>query len=322
MIGALALGCACGPTDPQVLKAVATLQGTLERPPGVLGDAWLFLSSPTQGPLGEPAVPIAATAVSAGQLERSSRYVFGEVRANPYRLFGVLDVDQDLRVDVDVLAQPTAGDRVGAGVELNLQPGRPVELDYAFPTLVTTEPPAFRVENATDTTFALDATQGGLTTLNLVAAPLGRFDPSRHGFPVGLVDEDGDGLPDDRDGDRVPDLTLQALLRWRPAPGQHPAGTDVVVPLLIDPTSLLTTLQGNVRLTLLLERLSVTVVPQAQEVVRRAGRREFRSFGAPPAGDYELVVLTGTGQFWRMPNQLAPTEETQRLRLRFDRAAR
>jgi hypothetical protein len=311
----------CGVTDPQTLRATTLLQGALSRPAGVTGDAWLFLYRPTEGPPAEPALPIAVTAVSAAGLERTGRYVFGEVGANPYRLFGLLDVDQDFRGDVDVLAQPSAGDRIGAGVELDLQPGRPVEQDYALETLVTDEPPAFRVENATGNTFALDATSAvALTTLTLVADPLGRFEPSKTGFSVGLVDDDRDGLPDDRDGDRVPDLTVTALLRWLPRPGQHRAGTDVIVPLLLNPAPFLARLEGNVRLRLVVDRLSLSVLPQAQEVLRRQGRREVRPFGPPPVGDYELVLLSGTGQFWRLPNQLGPTEASQALRFRFDRA--
>ncbi|MDX2014768.1 MAG: hypothetical protein SFW67_31510 [Myxococcaceae bacterium] len=311
----------CGVSDPQTLRPTATLHGAVSRPAGVTGDAWFFLYRPLEGLPAEPAVPIAVTAVSADQLERTGRYVFGEVRANPYRLFGLLDVDQDFRGDVDVLAQPTAGDRVGAGVELNLQPGRPAELDYRVDALVATEPPAFRVENATGNTFALDATDGvALTTLTLAADPLDRFEPSKSGFPVGLVDEDGDGVADDRDGDRVPDLTLTALLRWLPRPGQHRDGTDVVVPLVLNPAPFLSRLEGNVRLRLLVDRLSLTVLPQAQEVLRRQGRRELRPFGPPPVGDYELVLLGGTGQFWRVPNQLGDRVASQALRFRFDRA--
>ena len=310
----------CGVTDPQTLRASAVVQGTFARPPGVTGDGWLFLYRPFEGPPAEPAVPVAVTAVSAGQLERSGRFVFGEVGSNPYRLVGLLDVDQDFRADVDVLAQVTAGDRVGPALEFDLQPGRPLEVAYAAETVVTTEPPAFRVENATSDTFSLDATEGvSLTVVNLVADPLGRFDPAKRGFPVGLVDDDGDGLPDDRDGDRVPDLTLTALLRWLPRPGQHRAGTDVVVPLVLDPSTLLSRLEGNVRLRLLVDRLSFTVVPQAQEVLRRQGRREVRPFGPPPRGDYELVVLAGAGQFWRLPNQLRDAHPSQAVRFRFER---
>jgi hypothetical protein len=312
---------ACGVTDPQTLRATAVVQGAVIRPEGVSGDAWLFLYRPSEGPPGEPSFPVSVTGVSASQLERSGRYVFGEVAANPWRLWGFLDVDQDFRGDVDVLAQPTAGDRTSEAVEFELQPGRPLEREVAFTAQVTTEPPAFRVENATGNVFGLDATEGvGLTTITLVADDLGRFAATSTGFPIGLVDEDADGFPDDRDGDRVPDLTFTAFLRWLPRPGQHPSGTDVVVPMLLNPAPFLARLEGNVRLRLLVDRLSLTVLPQAQEVLRRQGRRELRAFGGAPVGDYELLVLSGGGQYWRMPNQLAGEAASQGLRFRFDRA--
>jgi hypothetical protein len=38
-------------------------------------------------------------------------------------------------------------------------------------------------------------------------------------------------------------------------------------------------------------------------------------------GEYELIVLTGTGQFWRLPNQLGPELTSQAVRFRFERAA-
>lgn len=313
---------ACGPTDPQTLRPVATVQGALVTPPGVSGDAWLFLYRPTEGPPAEPALPVFVSAVSGAQLSRSGRYVFGEVSANPWRLWGFLDVDGDFRGDVDVLAQPSAGDRAGEGVEFNLQPGRPLELDYTTSTLVDFEPPAFRVENATAEVFTLDTAAGVmLTTVNLVADPLSRFAPAKTGFSIGLVDVDGDGRPDDLDGDRVPDLTFTAFLRWLPRPGQHPAESDVIVPLVLNPAPFLSNLNGNVRLRLLVDRLSLTVLPQAQEVLRKTGRRELRTFGPPPVGEYELIVLTGTGQFWRLPNQLGPSHPSQAVRFRYERAA-
>lgn len=313
---ALALFCACGVTDPQVLRSSATVRGAVSVPDGLSGDAWLFLYAPGRGLPNEPAVPEAVTAVSANRL--SSGYVFGEVAANPYRLFGILDIGQDFRADIDVLAQPTRGDRVGQGVEFNLQPGRPLELDCQVSARVERDPPAFRVENVDGPVVALDATQAGPTVLNVVADSVGQF--SSAGFPIGLVDEDGDGTPDDRDGDRVPDLSLLFFLRWLPAPGQNPSGEDIVVPLVPNPAPLLSSLGGDVRARLMVDRLTLVVVPQAQVLEVRGSRRTLRAFGAPGTGEYELVVLSGDGQFWRLPNQLGPTIESQAVRFRFERA--
>ncbi len=316
------LCCACGVTDPQTLRPVAQVEGALSVPEGLTGDAWLFLYRPTEGPPGEPAFPVFVTGVSAQRLGSTGRYLFGEVAANPWRLWGFFDVDQNFRADVDVLAQPTAGDRTGQGVEFNLQPGRPHVLDYAIAERVPFEPPAFHVENVDGNTFPLDATDGvALTTLNLVADALGRFDSAKTGFVIGLRDDDGDGRSDDVDGDRVPDLTFTALLRWLPRPGQHQEDSDVVVPLVLNPAPFLSQLGGDVRQRLLIDRLSLTVLPQAQEVLRRNGRRELRTFGRPPVGEYELIVLGGNGQFWRLPNQLGPSVQSQALRFRFERAA-
>lgn len=308
----------CGPLDPERLRASAIVQGAIVRPDGVTGDAWVFLYAPSAGPPAEPAQPLVATAVSAAQLERTSRYVFGEVRANPYRLWGFIDVDQDFRGDVDVLAQPTAGDRTSVGLELNVQPGRPLEVDVEASALVEFEPPACRVETDPEL-VPLDGTAAGPAAFTLVADRLGRFD-ERQGFPVGLVDEDGDGRPDDRDGDRVPDLSLLTVLRWLPRAGENAEGGDVVVPLIVNPAPLLSNLGDDVGRVLLLDRLTVFVAPRAQRVTRVAGRRVLEDFGPPPDGEYELLVVAGTGQFWRLPNQLAGAVDGQGVRFRFERA--
>lgn len=288
-------------------------------PDGVGGDAWLFLYEPGSGPPSEPGLPVYVTAVGAARLEATHRYVFGEVQANPWRLWGFLDVDQSFRGEIDVLAQPTAGDRLADAQELNLQPRERSEANVSFGGLVRFDPPAFRVENASSEVFGLDAEGITPSLLSLVADPLGRLEPTKTGFSIGLLDVDGDGRPDDLDGDRVPDLSLTAFLRWLPKPGQHPDGTDVVVPLVLNPAPLLAQLSGDVRTRLLVDRLSFTVVPQAQELLRKPGRRELRLFGPAPVGDYELIVLQGGGQFWRIPNGLGPQLPSQALRFRFER---
>lgn len=314
--------CACEPTEPWPSTTRGPVTGAFQTPGGVGGDAWLFLFRPGEGPPGTPTTPRFATAVSAARLERDPRFVFPEVPAGSYRAWGFLDVDSDFDPEVDVLAQPGAGDRVGVGVEVEVQPGRGARFDYRADALVPFEPPAFRLEGVGDD-VRLDDLPSSLTPLTLVAEPLERFDPARLGFPLGLVDADGDGRPDDADGDGVPDLSLQLFLRWLPLPGQLPEGVDVIVPLAFDPTPALRQLDGTLGLTVVMSRLQTWVLPLAERVTTGAdGQQQLEPLDAPPPGAWEVVALAGSGQYWRLPNALGDRWPSQRTRLRFDRGGR
>ncbi len=308
-------------TEGENLSKLAPLEAGVTVPQGLGGNAWAFLYSPGEGPPGTPAVPLYASAVSAGRLPTDPRAVFAPVAPNPYRLWGLLDVDLNFDPTVDVLAQPGAGDRVGQGVELNLQPGKTAQAQLDLSQLVLWEPPAFHLEGVTGD-LQLDANPNAILTLTLTADDLGRFDPKRGGFHLGLADANHDGKPDDANGDGIPDLNLTAVLRLKPLPGQLPADTQLVVPLAIDPTPFLSQLNGDVSLTVAADRLQAVVIAQAEELIQPPGKaQQIKPVGPPLPGDYELVLLVAGGQFWRLPNQLGASVASQAVRLHFDRAA-
>lgn len=291
------------PTEPDPLSRRGAITGPITTTGQ--GDAWVFLYRPGEGPPGAPAAPQFLSAVSAKRLETDPRYVIADVAPNAWRLFGLLDVDGDFDGTVDVLSQPTAGDRVSEPVEFHSQPGRGAVVPLALDRVVFTEPPAFSLEGEADQDVLLDPALDALKVLTLVADPVGRFEPQKVGFTFGLLDEDGDLRPDDADGDGTPDLSLRLFLRWLPRPGQVPPGTTVIVPLVFDPSPFLRTLEGRLDTTVTAKRLQVVMVPQATALgAAPDGGGEPRPFGAPPAGDYELVALAAGGQFWRLPNQL------------------
>ncbi len=318
LAGALLVLAACGvPSENPPLTKIATVEGQVLPPPGVGGAAWLFLYRPADV---QPAVPQFITAVSAQRLGQNPHYVFGEVRPNPWQLFGLLDVNGNFDPNVDVLSQATAGDRVGDGLQVNVQPGRGLTVDYEVRTLVRWEPPAFHLQGATGD-VSLDLTSA-MTPLTLVADSVGRFDVNKSGFHVSLVDANRDGQPDLGADGVTPSLSLSVLLRWHPRPGQAPAGTNVVVPLTFNPAPFLSALSGRLGTDLAVETIQVFPVPTAQEItVDRAGVQHTATYGNPPFGDYELVVITTGGQFWRLPNQLGDSVPSQAVRLHFDRAA-
>jgi hypothetical protein len=239
------------------------------------------------------------------------------VAPNPWRFVALLDVNRNFDPTVDVLAQAGAGDRLGRGVPVEVQPGRGARIEASLDVLVTTEPPAFRLEGV-ERDLSLEPSLEAQTPLTLIADPLGRLDPTRTAFSLGLVDADGDGRPDDVDGDGTPDLSLQLFLRWIPLPGQAEPGVTVIVPLVFDPSPFLRTLEGRLGVRVTAHRLQGFIVPQALVL----GPDGPRPFGPPPRGDYELVALTAEGQYWRIPNALAGQAPGQGVRLRIDRSAR
>lgn len=318
-----ALAACTTPTETPPLPRNAQVDGQVVTPAGVSGDAWLFLYKPGEGPPGRPAVPVFTTAVSAPRLATDAHYVFGDVRPNPWRLWGFLDVDGNFDPQIDVLAQPGAGDRVGKGVDLNVQPGRGASAEYPISTLVESEPPAFVIQGVVANEVIIDPSPMNPSPITMLSDTLaGRLDPARTAFTIGLVDADGDLRPDDVDGDMVPDLSLQLFLRWLPRPGQAPPGANIIVPLVIDPSPFLLVLQGRLDTVVTVKELQAFVVPTAQELgVDEHGQQTITPFGPMPVGDYELVVLVAGGQYWRMPNQLGPALSTQAVRLHVDRAA-
>ncbi len=291
---------------------------------GAAGDAWLFLYKPGEGFPGAPAAPKYVSAVGAARRRSGDHaFVFAQVSPNPYRLWGFVDVDSNFDPGFDVLAQPGAGDRIGQGVELNLQPGRTHEEALVLNSLVEHEPPAFRLEGVAGDDVVLDAQPNSTTALTLLADTIGkRFDAKKIGFPIGLVDLDKDGQPDDLNRDAVPDLSLQLFLRLVPQGGQVKAGATVVVPVLINPAPFLTALNGSLTAVVVVDRIQGYVLPQAQEIVSSPGKPStITPLGQPPPGQYELVALTGQGQYWRMPNGLKGALPEQGVRFHFDRVA-
>ncbi len=312
-------GCRGVDEEPELSKP-ARLHGVVD---GFDGDVWLFLYPPGQGFPGAPAVPKYASVASAlRRLEGDHSYVFAQVGPNPYRLWALLDVDGNFDPQIDVLAQPGAADRTSGGVELNLQPGRSHLETVKFDSLVLREPPGFRLEGVGED-VVLDAQPNATTALTLLADDIGkRLDPRKIGFPIGLVDADKDGRPDDANKDSVPDLSLQLLLRFVPRPGQVKVGATVVVPVILNPAPFLSALNGSVTAVVVVDRIQGYVVPQAQEVVSRVGKPDvITPLGQPPAGEYELVALTSTGQYWRIPNGLKGVLPEQGVRFHFDRVA-
>ncbi|MBI3181670.1 MAG: hypothetical protein HYZ28_05970 [Myxococcales bacterium] len=251
-----------------------------------------------------------------------------------------------------VTAEPNAGDVGGAAVDPLTKEARVVEIasgaDGALSaaagvTVVFTDAatlpdrPAFSVSPPSITLSAAT----GPAKLELSAMPIdgGVVHQGAPSFLVRFADEDGDGVPDDRDRDGVPELWPKVVLRKLAGPPNllvdendldrngvlDESGADyehldaagkmlapdgrpdlVVLAAGLDPTELLPLLDegGRPKMTPVpVSKLEVVVKPVALDLSDAAAPARL---AALPSGQYAVVLIQYTGQTWRVPNELAP----------------
>jgi hypothetical protein len=311
------------------------VEGRVELAGPARGNAYLFLFAPDEAPPENRGEPRYVAAVPEVRLAAGdARFRFSEVGPDVYRLWGFLDANGDADLTVDVLAQPGAGDWVPeSSVELNAQPGQVLPADLVLPRRVRRPLPSFQVVEQGD---------GGVVSLTDSATAIVSFTVKSEGFGVlrgdeprffvRLADANGDGTPDDVNGDGVVDLWPQFFLNFVPKPGQsvpldsrgRPA--RVIVPLLPNATPFLTSLQGDVGQEVAAELLQLFVIPLAQAITEEPGRgRVVTTLGAVPVGEYELWAVNEEGGFWFVPNDLGRRSgeplPSQALRFRVVHAA-
>ncbi|MFO0729078.1 MAG: hypothetical protein U1E65_35185 [Myxococcota bacterium] len=239
------------------------------------------------------------------------------VAEGDYQIRAFLDADDDFNPLSDLLSQPTAGDVGGAYVDSSTRQYQTLHVDKDKATehdilviLAQTMPlerPAFAITSSTgavDLNPSYRVPFSAPAAMHLVAHPLNReqvrMSPERSGFLITYADDDGDGRPDDANGDHLPDLYPKVLLRQRGTP----EGTTVVVPLIISPLPFVDALAAH--------GSSVTpsldlIVPPVAVSITAAGRTILPSI---PAGDYDTVVIESTGQTWQIPNDIDTAQPT------------
>ncbi|HZI05499.1 MAG TPA: hypothetical protein VEZ71_15815 [Archangium sp.] len=225
---------------------------------------------------------------------------------------------------------------VAAGPDGALQAATGVIVSFSDSSTVPTERPAFRVEGGS----RFDPSAG---TKRLDLLPLriqeGVVSAGHAGLVVRCVDDNGDGVPDDANGDRVPDLWPRVLVRkltgWPglteaqkladendldrdgilDAVGVDYPRADGTSDGLPDQVVLAAGLAPDPALMdALLERdespcvevvpsLGVLVQPLALDVRDPARRQPLKSV---PSGRYAITLVQFTGQTWRVPNELSP----------------
>ncbi|MGZ3459479.1 MAG: hypothetical protein ACXU86_13365 [Archangium sp.] len=310
-------GCAVPPSSEP--RREARVEGHVALSGPAVGNAYLFLFAPDEAPPAQRGAPRYVAAVSEVRLAAGdTRFGFSGVGPDVYRLWGFLDANGDADLGVDVLAQPGAGDWVPeSSVELNVQPGQTLPVDLALPRRVRHPLPAFQVvEQGEEGVMNLTDSATAIVSFTVRSEGFGLLGGDAPRFFVRLVDSNGDGTPDDVNGDGVVDVWPQFFLRFVPKPGQtvpldsrgRPA--QVVVPLLPNVTPYLGTLQGDPSKEVAVESLQLLVVPFAQAITEEPGRgRVVTTLGAIPVGEYELWAVNDEGGFWFVPNDLGRRTE-------------
>jgi hypothetical protein len=112
-------------------------------------------------------------------------------------------------------------------------------------------------------------------------------------------------------------------MRWVPRPGQGAPNTEVLLPMVFNPAPFLAELAGDLTRRLVVNRLQFGVLSQGQKITTaQNGKVTTELLTSAPVGEYQLVLYTRTGQYWRIPNDLGPGRPPQAVSFHVDRNGR
>ncbi|MCO4770711.1 MAG: hypothetical protein KDA24_11835 [Deltaproteobacteria bacterium] len=326
------------PLPPRTLVAgtVSTGDGTEPGGPVVLTAFDCAAPPPPEG-TGSP-VDLATINPSAF-VDGVATFAFGEVAAESCLIItGYIDVDRTFAALYSISQLPTDSDIQLTAEIVNVGPAdengmvAPVT-DVAVEVLgeVVLEPPAFTVvgPDAGPVVMTRSATVGATDTvlMTLVASPhtSPMLETAESFFTFEFApDADGNGLPDDFNGDGVPDVLWPRVLVLKGDPAD-PEGLDTVDPPVVLPGIVLpldTTNAGNLSTNLalqsaiegvgfpggigLFDSLTVAVPGLVVTDLATATTAPIESValsGVEVDGDYTVLVMNATGQTWQVPNE-------------------
>jgi hypothetical protein len=313
-----------------------------------------------------PAAQLFGQAAPSSSGPFTAPFTFSLVAPGRYLLRGFIDADTcatgsqpchtpDFLPWYGVTSEPNAGDvggaavedpftrvprvvEVAAGPDGALQAVTGVTVSFSDLLTVPVDRPAFQVVGDA----RLDpAATSKLLELRPLQLREGAVDQRPPGMVVRYVDNDGNGMPDDANGDGQPDLWPRVLVRkLTDAPGltgtqrladendldrngildaegvdyTHGDGTSdglpdqvVLAAALVPDASLqdaLTRSDGTPRMeAVVVPSLRVAVRPLALDVRDPSHPVALRSV---PSGRYAVTLVQFTGQTWRVPNELSP----------------
>lgn len=234
----------------------------------------------------------------------TSPFTMPTVPEGSYQIRAFVDSDEDFHPTIDLLAQTTAGD-VGGGY-VDVATGKFLEITVKTDEItshitvsvgrtIPVERPVFA--HSSTTTFKVPFATPQPLLLDTHALSRGRIDAKIecNKFLISYADLDEDGVPDDANGDHLPDLFPQVLFRLEKTESQT---RDIIIPGIIDPLPYKDVL--SVVPSFPVDRLALLLPPVAVDITD--GGREI--LPAIPTGRYETIVISVTGQTWQVPNGL------------------
>ncbi|MBN93000.1 MAG: hypothetical protein CL928_02880 [Deltaproteobacteria bacterium] len=258
---------------------------------------------------------------------------------------GFVDQDRDFHYDYGVTSQATAGDLL-ATVETVVTGSLEEGTDYIEPvesvilradTEVPLDPPGFELVDPLSGEPAAPIMNLGSTVgttaqvlVEVSAAEIRTSAMDVDASQLTLVfgpDGDGDGLPDDLNGDSLPDVLWPQVLVRRLDP-LDPTGLSVqepgvLLPGIVVPLDASDPLNPDTNLVMVaaaagvpldgqtplsVEQLTVAIPPLVvtdTEPLTLAAIEEVAASGVDVVGDYQVLVMNISGQRWMLPNALA-----------------
>ncbi len=275
-------------------------------------------------------------------------FAFSLVAPGRYLIRGFVDANDDFIPWYGVTADTTRGDVGGAAIDPVTRASRVVEIgtdEAGNPVPALDVPVSFSDAATLPLDRPIFSVVGGLDSITLGGAPQeielqalpiteGVIAQPAPGFLLRFLDDDGDGQPDDTNGDGRPDLwprvVVRKLVDARPlldendldkngvvdaegedyelaSTGAKDGQPDVVVLAAgFDPTEYAAQLfdaNGRVKQTPTpVPRLKLVLQPRAFD----ASGPTPQALRTVPVGRYAITVVQQTGQTWRVPNELSP----------------
>lgn len=321
------------------------IEGSVVVSSAARGDAVIFLFDAAKPP--PPAgtgSPLTFTVVSRAEIfgeapgsgPFTAPFAFSLVKPGAYLIRGLIDANADFIPWYKVTADANAGDIGGAAVDpvtrapqvITVAPNAlNVGVSFSDAARVPVDRPVFQVVSMTQSATVMQGMPPVVLELRPQPIDDGAVHQPQPVFLAQLIDDDHDGVPDDKNRDGAPDMWPRVIVRkiveganlladdsgdYTHVVDMKPVDPDGVPDVVVlaagfDPTEVLPVLvdaMGMPRAAPVpVTKLKLVIRPAAFDAANPAAPVPLLSM---PPGKYAIVLIAPTGQTWRVPNELAP----------------